>query len=496
MTPPGRNWVPVAAFATLALAVVAVSWPTWASLWRSWRGPDGASHGFLVAPLAVWLAWRALTAPNAPPARPGWWLLLPTAAVSFLCVFFRAATVSVLEQGAAAILVWIAATALLGWRTGRALLFPIWYLFVAIPIWEALVPVLQPLTTAAAGSASQLIGIPTYIEGNIVHIPEGVFEIEEGCAGLRYFVSAIAIAALYAHLEYRRWSSWAALIGLAAALSIVGNWIRVVIVIYTGHTAGMQHPWVKDHASIGWVVFAFTLIPLFALTRRLDAREAREPRAQVDAIESTGRPPAALAGALVATVLAAGVPQAFWRAPGTADAPSSPQSLAAPDGQHGWRGPLPADADWRPACAPPDGELLASYEDGQTRVTVFGAFYKTQSQGREVVGYDTRIEGEAWTTAEEDRVTDRESGEWRRAVLVKRGGRRRVVLYRYRVGGHPTASRLEAKLRQGLSPFTSDPSAALFAASAPCPDSCEQAEAGLTGFLKAMQAVDPAQLPR
>jgi exosortase len=161
-----------------------------------------SSHGFLIAAIAAWLAWRALGQQPAPTSKPAWWMLIAVAGVSFLWFFLRAATVSVLEQSAATVLIWATATAVLGWQRGRALIFPVGYLMFAISIWDALVPVLQPLTATAAGAACQLLGIPTYLDGNIVQIPNGVFEIEEGCAGRRYFISAIALAALYAHLEY------------------------------------------------------------------------------------------------------------------------------------------------------------------------------------------------------------------------------------------------------------------------------------------------------
>jgi hypothetical protein len=74
-------------------------------------------------------------------------------------------------------------------------------------------------------------------------------------------------------------------------------------------------------------------------------------------------------------------------------------------------------------------------------------------------------------------------GRWRRAVLVNPAGRRRVVLYRYTVAGHVTASRLAAKLWQGLSGLAGDRSASILAASATCADSCEEADDSLVRFL-------------
>jgi EpsI family protein len=156
--------------------------------------------------------------------------------------------------------------------------------------------------------------------------------------------------------------------------------------------------------------------------------------------------------------------------------------------EQGWKGPLAADGDWKPSSSPPDAQFLVSYEGEATRVTLFHAFYKTQSQGREVIGYDNRIEGDGWTLAEEDRLTDSELGEWRRATLTRRDNRRRLIVYRYTVSGRPTVSRIEAKLRPGLSPFTGDRSASILAASAPCGTSCDGAGESVLRLLRSMQS--------
>jgi EpsI family protein len=454
---------------------------------RSWNAPGGASQGFLIVPIAFWLSHRALASEPAQTADPAWWWLLPTALVSFTWLFWHAATVTVLEQAAATILIWTAAASVLGWRHGRALLFPVGYVFVAIHVWDALLPVLQPLTAAAAGFLSGLLGIPTHLEGNLVHIPNGTFEIEEGCAGLRYFVSAIAIAALYAHLEYRRWSSRVAIIAFAALLAVIGNWIRVVLVIRAGHVSGMDHPWVKDHADVGWVIFAVTLIPLFAFGRRLEAVELAERPPSPAPASDLPRHPRHLATAYVATLAAAAWPLALSSAINRRESTAT-EALTPPQALQGWRGPLAADGDWKPTSPPADATFLVAYENQATRVTLFHAFYAAQTQGREVIGYDTRIQGDDWTLTEEDRVTDPELGEWRRAILTRRDNQRRVILYRYTVGGHPTASKVEAKLRQGLSAFTSDRSASILAASVRCADSCDAAGARAVRLLRSMRS--------
>jgi EpsI family protein len=152
-----------------------------------------------------------------------------------------------------------------------------------------------------------------------------------------------------------------------------------------------------------------------------------------------------------------------------------------------WNGPLGPDVDWSPTFPSADARYHTAYENGSVRVTLFHAAYAVQADGREVISYDNRIEGHrAWKLAEDVPVEVPGLGRWRRAVLVSRDGRRRVVLYHYTIAGRPTASRLEAKLWQGLSGIAGDQSASILAASATCRGSCRKADDTLVRFLTDM----------
>ncbi len=478
-------------FWLLTFAVLALTWPTWVGLVGVWERQFGYSHGFLVAPIAAWLAWRALRLRASDRPVPLPWMLLVVAATSFLWYFFRVASVRTLEQVAATALLWTAATTVLGWRWGRHLLFPIGYLLFAIPIWEALVPVLQPLTTSAVGALCEVLGIPTHLDGNIVHIPNGVFAISEGCAGNHYFVAAITLAALYGHLEYRKRRSSLILVGLAAALAVVCNWIRVVLVIRAGYATGMQHPWVKDHNMVGWVLFVVALVPLSFVARRLEGGSEEKTSAGPSAATahvptSRGR----MTAVFVATLAAVAWPQVVGGIAAGREAPGAPTGAVKPPQVVGWDGPLAADVDWTPTFPSADTQFRAAYEDGGVRVTLFHAVYVAQADGREVISYDNRIEGaEGWILTDDAAVDIPQLGRWRRGLLSSRDGRRRVVFYRYSIAGRSTTSRLEAKLRQGLRGIVGDRSASVFAASTACQGSCDHADVNLTRFLADIDVV-------
>ena len=47
-------------------------WPTAASIVSTWQRSETFAHGYVVLPLAIWLAWRNRLALAASPLRP-WW---------------------------------------------------------------------------------------------------------------------------------------------------------------------------------------------------------------------------------------------------------------------------------------------------------------------------------------------------------------------------------------------------------------------------------------
>jgi len=477
-------------FCLLVGGVVALTWPTWVGLVGVWSHQFGYSHGFLVAPIAIWLVWRALHRSAARLVVPATSMLGVVGLLSFLWLFLLLASIRTLEEAVAAGLLWTTATAVLGWRLGKALLFPIGYLLFAIPIWEGLAPVLQPLTSTAAATICQVLSIPTHLEGNVVHIPNGVFSIAEGCAGSHYFLSAITLAALYGHLEYRRLRSSLALIALAATLAIVSNWLRVVLVIRAGYVTGMHHPWIKDHNMVGWALFALALLPLFAVARRLEA----EP----DVERTTGGPgqsrladaasPRRIAIVSVAALALIGLPGLLREVLADRSVSMRVLEVPAPAGRFGWTGPMAPDVDWTPAFPSADAVLRVAYEGRNSRITLFRAGYAEQKDGREVINYDNRIQGgEGWTPTQDSATDIPGLGRWRRSMLEDPAGRRRVVLYRYTIAGRPTTSRLEAKIRQGWKGIFGYRSASILAVSMTCGDSCQAADDHLVRFLEDMQ---------
>jgi EpsI family protein len=336
-----------------------------------------------------------------------------------------------------------------------------------------------------------LAAIPLYVEGNFITIPEGVFEVAGGCAGLHFFIVALTIASLQAYLYVA--SSWRrlALIGAAALVALVTNWVRVGSLVAIGHYSDMQHYLIThDHYYYGWVLFAIALVPLFVIARRLEAEDGVGSNDAAPSLVRAEGPwrwrDTAIVGLLVAF---SSLPLSFVHA-GRGDASAGPLELTLPEGTGGWRLVAPAERPpWEPIFAGADGAVLASYVRDGVRVDAYLAVYRSQGPGRELVSEQNRV-----LAADDRRVSER----WvalagvRRPAVVREQiaasphGTHRIVWYWYAVGARLVADDLHAKLWHAFGRFAGRDSGAVTAISVVCGPDCNEAGGLLGSFLEAM----------
>jgi exosortase A len=474
--------------AALVLAAVAAFWPSMEAIAALWSHPERRTyqHGYLIAALALWLLFRSrgqLVAATSAPVPA----LLALAAAGSICwlVAYRAGlqAVHVLLWP---VVLWAAMTGALGLRAGRILLAPVAFLYFALPVWDALIPLLQQGTVLANRLLGTVFGVPMLIEDTLVHIPEGSFEIAGGCSGLNYFIVGIAIAGLLGEINGDSARRRLLLLAISGALAIASNWLRVFIIIYAGHVTDMTHYLVRvDHYNFGWVLYAFVLGVFFLIVRRLpDSNPERAAPGNRSAAMSP-RMPAALA-ALAGLALG-------WMVSVTADLGQARDN--ADNGQAGRRDiddvrfgpwqPGPAMGDWVPVFPGADAESLVDFTREGERIGVYTATYLRQAQGRELIGHDSRVQGSGSGRLAMHNVRaiagaipmEAIEAEWRSA-----SGSRALLWWTYRVGSSEFTSGLRAQLWYGLASLWSEPVSAVVAMRAECRPDCEQARSSLQEF--------------
>lgn len=462
--------------ALLVLGTALALWPTWASLERFWRQIHDYQHGYLVVALvAAWFVveWRRL---DALPVRPAPLALPLLAAGLFAWLVAWKAHSEILTQ-----LLWpaIALAAVwsgLGWQAARSVLLPIGFLYFAVPIWDYLVPLLQWLTVEASRHLLALVQIPIEVDGNFITIPDGTFEVAEGCAGKRYFVVTLATAMAAGMLQRLPGRRLALLVTLAAAMALLMNWIRVLVIIVAGHVTAMQHHLVAvEHLTFGWILFGVLVLGVVFLAHRLG--RTTSPAATLSPHVAAQPATAAVAWAfpLVLLAVAAAVQ---WR--GESPAAEAPPLQPYPLLTGAWQGPLPAAAAWQPAFPGASSEMRAAYLGRDRRVEIYANVYGMQQPGRELIGFGNSLAGHGWTLKGDRHAGDSSAAQY--LSVTAPDGTRWVVGRVYRIGGRTVGWDVLAQVWYGFQALAGPVPAGVIAFATPCKDNCDAAQGSLEAF--------------
>ncbi|HUB11675.1 MAG TPA: exosortase A, partial [Acetobacteraceae bacterium] len=253
---------------TLGTGVVALGLlfhPEVAAAVHTWMDSTAYNHCFLVIPIAAYLAWdrrdtlRGFTPEPVP--------RVALAGIPLALAWLLAERMGIMEgrQLIAMSFVELLALATLGRRLWWQLAGPLLYLYFLVPFGDFLTPKLQDFTTDFVQHALDLLGIPAYITGYTIEIPEGTFYIAEACAGLRFLIASIAFGVLYALLMYRGVWRRTAFIAASIVVPIIANGIRAAGIVTLGHILGSAQAAATDHVLYGWVFFSIVILLLIAL---------------------------------------------------------------------------------------------------------------------------------------------------------------------------------------------------------------------------------------
>lgn len=469
---PATPWPPaMVGGAFVLVALLALFAPTVASLGRLWWSSDAYGHGLLVFPLSLYLVWRrrAAISRRTPHIMPWGFPLLALCSIAWAMAYL--VHVQVAQQLILVVLLGVVVWALFGSEVLKPLAFPIALLLLAVPVWDVLVPSLQRYTAVHSAYMLRALGVPVFLDGQHLAIPAGDFVVADVCAGLRYLLATLSVAVLYASLTYRTALRGAVLVAGAAMLAVALNWVRVVIVVFIGHLTQMQHPLVRDHMWIGWALFGLGLVPLFALGAwlREEGAPPAAPQVSADGSACPGRSRRWTAATLVA-LAALAIGPAVAHAIKARQPPAATivvPSIAVPAG---WAGPLRPDVAWRPRFTGAQARQLVSYERAGRRVTLFIAYYRTESQGAELVNEDnTLYDTDSWDERRsvQRRIRDVQGGAFPvQETELRAGGRSRLVWSWYYADGRFMAGRVDTKLHQLWGLLRGAPGAALVAVAA------------------------------
>jgi exosortase A len=472
----------LAALALVAAAILALFQRDAIHIVSIWWNDATFNHCLLIAPLIGWLVWQRV--PELTRLRPAAWApalaLVAVGAAAWL--LGEAGGVALARHAGLVAMLQGAAVACLGKSVSRALAFPIFYALFLIPLGRELVPPLQTFTADMAMALLGLSGVPAHIEGVFITTPSGYFEVAEACAGVRFLVAMVALAALVANLCFRSWPRRLAFLAVAVIVPILANGVRAWGTIYIAHLSSIEFASGFDHVFYGWIFFAIVIALVLAAAWPFFDRAPGEPWFDPAALANgRGSPITPVAAAVLAL---AALPLAWSAAVASASTAPLPPTMAMPDVQ-GWQR-LPANGRWRPRFDGADRFEIARYRDPEGReVDLAVAVFADQSEGREPVGFGQgEAEGWAWTV-------DAAAPPGGRAERIASHGVAREVATFYRVGDILTGSGTEVKLETMKTRLFGGPRRAVAVlVSAQAPAAGTSPRPAIDAFLGALGPVD------
>lgn len=486
--PPRRRAVGMIAVALLVTAVVLAYSPTLKSLANKWLSDSETyGHGLLIAAVCVWLLAQRIyefkTFSGGGSAVLAVFALLALGSVWFVASLGNVFAVETLLFP----LVLLAGINLaFGARIARATAFPVLYLVFALSVWELFTKPLQLVTVRVVEYAIGIIGIPAYIFGNFVQVPSGLFEVAAGCAGLNFFVIAIAVGTLFAYLNLRLPVHRVLMVVAAMLIAVLLNWVRVTSLVLIGHATKMQHYLIAvDHYFYGWILFGLALVPLLFVGHLLQNRELKAGVSADTAGAVSAAQPPSCTRLLAAVGLTALFPLLVMYFEGYAPASGS-VALKLPEQIGDWQRGRRQYEYWQPDYAGVSDEAYGTYVHETRHVDVYVNRYFRQAQGRELIGSDNHLVDLSGSTRRLGSMLIPTAAGTMRLTEYVRGRRsaelRFLVLHWYQIGARAEARESRAKLWETVHRIVDRRAVGVVALRVSCEAGCEDEREAVSEF--------------
>lgn len=268
-------WQTVVLIALILWIYAPVLW----KLCHQWWTDPNFSHGFFVPAFSLFVAWQKRKELQALLPAPSSWGL-PLILFSLLTLILGIFGAELFLSRISLILLIAGMVIFLrGWGTLRAVLFPLAFLVLMVPIPSIILNQitfpLQILASKLAAWILPIIGVPVLREGNVINLPAMPLEVADACSGIRSLLSLTCLAIMYGYLLEKRVGIRVALALASIPIAVAANGLRIV------GTGLLVQYWDPDkaegffHAFSGWLIFVVSLLMLFALHRVMTFRDRK-----------------------------------------------------------------------------------------------------------------------------------------------------------------------------------------------------------------------------
>jgi exosortase len=486
-----RNRAYLIGLVACSIAFVIWSMPTLAALHVRWIS-SGFQHGYPIAVLSLFLIVLAIARGEINFRSPSIYGLIALVTCLVLTIISLAATVAIVPQliipAAFLSLVWVS----IGGFAARRLIVPVMFVYFAIPFWQlfeslsivdvSLNEFLRQLTIMVVTAIIRLTSIPALIEGDLVQIPDGTFHIADGCSGRGFFITGLELSIFYGLVYLRTWRHRIAVVMVVAVASLIGNWLRVLMIILIGHFSEMQSSLVEDHSTFGWIVFLIALAPALMFGRRLEDVEQRSGVPVVRQLRESRLKsawvPAVAALLLISAAMLDRRTMQLYESDSVATEIDLPR-FAEWQPVDVWAG------DTRPCFVGAAADVAVIYQRNKVKLGVYLANFPVQKQGQEAIYYANNPAGcevaHAQSHAVNISVAPGRDVFFNESKITE-SNQDRLVWHGLMVAGKNGSGALAAKFAQAVGAIKGRVDAQVLVFSIECADDCSIAREELAQF--------------
>lgn len=408
-------WIPV----LLVVFVFAAYWDGLAELWRRWSIQPEYSHGFLIPIVVLYILWEKKSLIQHAATGPVWsglillaiaMLMLVVGEISALYLFIHYSLIIFL----------IGASLLLIGKATRYTVMPLLLLCFAIPLPY----VIEVVLTAKLQLISSMLGvmlirvcqIPVFLEGNVIDLGIYQLQVVEACSGLRYLFPLMSVGFITAYFyQVAFWKR--ALVFLATIpITIFMNSLRIGVIGVLVDNWGISMAEGFLHDFEGWIIFMFCAVILAILIWILE--KITDPHGSVMAkfgvpdkhkTPANVQTPALVLPILPVVIMSVSLISVFMigqfldKRTESHAVPNEfvnfPSKIGNWQGQH-----QPMDSAVRDSLGMTDYLLLDFFDEQDTLVNLYVAYYQTQRKGVSPHSPKVCIPGGGWEITEFGRI--------------------------------------------------------------------------------------------
>jgi exosortase D (VPLPA-CTERM-specific) len=438
------------------------------SLLQAWERPE-YSHGYIIPLIAGFIALKRLDiSDKLKSTSTGFWAF--AVFVLGLLAGLVGNLANIADLTSYGMLLAVAGLALLtlGLRGGLKL-WPAWaYLAFMLPLpnflyWPLSIK-LQFISSQLGVALIKLMGVPVFLEGNIIDLGTYQLQVAEACSGLRYLFPLMSFGFLFAVLYKGPVWQKLLLFFVTIPITLIMNSVRIAVIGFLVDRYGIAQAEGFLHVFEGWVIFVVCIAVLFLLAMLLQRLSGkREPIAEALDLQFNGLVGRAKAlsnkaslrwlasFAVLATLAAAGSFSLFEKSTIYPDRKDFSQFPAEIAGWQGSRGYLNFDIE---RILGADDYLMSDFVRTTPRRESVGlliSYYRAQNEGSGIHSPEVCIpaggwEVSRWASAEIELTVPAMAGLTVNRAIIQKGAERQLVYYWFEQRGRHLTNDYVAKL--------------------------------------------------